>query len=654
MSSTSSSVTLPQNLPGRTISEALGDTVARLGDQIAIRHIQPTSSSSGEFSTQPYTWNDYNQQCRAFAKALIANKVKTGHVVTIQGSNHPRWIFTNIGTMIAGGVSAGVYSTNSPELSKRIVTDSQAEVAVVEDEDQLQKYQQFASTTLKCIVVWDKLSNPQARDGYSVPVYTWDEFIQQGASVPDAKLHKRIGKQTPNQPCSLIYTSGTTGTPKGAVLTHDNLTWTARKSGEKFSIVASDRGISYLPLSHISAQQVDCVLPVLVGNSTHIAPKDALRGSNLKQHIVNTRPTYFLAVPRVWEKFKESIEAKVKTAPLFKQVLFKSSSFIAKGIVPDYNYLTAKRATTGLTQWEKIRFVVEGFLIGLLEKIIFRPLKEALGLDQCRIFANGAGALNPEVFRFFTGLNISIFDVYGLSETSAPATLPGLLPAPVGSCGQAVPGTEVKILHPDEHGEGEILIKGRNVFMEYLNNETATREALDSNGFFHSGDRGRIDENGNIFVTGRVKELIKTSGGENIPPLRVEQRIKSQLPIVSQAVLIGDGRRFLTCLLTLKTDVDQTGNPTNTLAPEVIEALKGVSSATTLQEASQNPQVQEYLMRGVERANREADSHAQCVQKVCALPEDFSIANGLMTATMKLKRQPIEQKYHELIEKMYA
>lgn len=655
-------VTDTPELSPSSVSAIFTRTAGRLGDRIAFRYTQPKETAAktaqafaDRFEQTSYTWHDYNQAGRAFAKALIAQKVKAGDVVTIQGSNAPQWLFANIGTMLAGGVSAGVYATNSPELCEHVVMNSQAKVVVVEDESQLQKYQNVRSTALKCIVVWNKLKKPEVKSQYSVPVLSWEEFVQQGDGVSEDKVDKRIKKQTPDKPCSLIYTSGTTGNPKGATLTHDNLLWTASTAGRKFGMNPEHRGISYLPFSHIAAQQLDCIVPMLFGHSVDIAPRDALKGTNLRQHIVQARPTYFLAVPRVWEKFKEGIEGLVAKASPLKKMLFRVTTGIAKAIVPDFNALEAKKESSKLSFFEKIRYIFQKCLLSLLETLVFKKVKTAMGLERCQLAASGAGALDHETVRFFHGLNIRIIDLYGMSESSGPATLPGALGQSSGSCGQALPGSEIAIDKPDENGEGEILIRGRHIFQGYWGNEKATREALDSEGFLHSGDRGRLDDQGNLFITGRIKELIKTSGGENIPPAKIEQKIKQELPIVSQAVVIGEGRNFLTCLVTLKTELDKEGNPTDRLAPEVLRTLQSIhSSATTLQQAANDPDVHKFLMQGIQRANQQADSQAQHIQKITVLSKDFSIANGMMTATLKLKRSAVEARYQHEIGEMYS
>jgi long-chain-fatty-acid--CoA ligase ACSBG len=261
--------------------------------------------------------------------------------------------------------------------------------------------------------------------------------------------------------------------------------------------------------------------------------------------------------------------------------------------------------------------------------------------------SKGAGALDQKVVDFFAGLNIRIIDIFGMSESSGPAAIALHPDTPLGSSGRALEGTDMVIDMPDAAGEGEILLRGRNIFREYWKNPEATKESVDSHGFLHTGDRGKIDAQGNLFITGRIKELIKTSGGENIPPVRIEQRILQELPLLSQAIVIGDGKKFLTCLVALKAEPEIAAVPRN-----VLDALqKIVSKPAEAEEAAAI--VKEYITQGISRANKQADSDAQKVQKFAIIRNDFSVENGLMTPTLKLKRSEIEKRYAEKIAVMY-
>lgn len=638
----------------QTVSEVFLKTVERCSNQAACTFTQseeehPEASAGQNTSTRTWTWNEYGDRATRFAKALIARGVGPQDVVTIQGSNSPHWLTAHLGTILAGGVSTGVYPTNGKDLCEHIVTSTGTRVAVVEDESQLTKYDTVRSAALKCIVVWKKVH--QTTTSANVPILSMEEFLRTGDGVSDTELKKRVAAQKPDDPCSLVFTSGTTGNPKAATLTHRNLTWTAGKVVEKYSLTQDHRSMSFLPLSHVAPMLLDTIVPLFTGHSLYVAPPDALKGSNLKDHIVRAKPTYFMAVPRVWEKFKEAMETKLQSASFFTRHLFSICTTIGRAVGADERSLSS---APSLSIFQRIRQIFDRCVLWLLDKALFGKVKAALGLDQCQFAASGAGCISAEVRDFFDGLNIHILDFYGMSESTGPMTLSDDA-TPAGSCGKPIPGTEIRIINPDEHGEGEILTRGPHVFSKYWRDPQATPEALDENRFLHSGDKGRLDADGNLFVTGRLKELIKTSGGENIPPLRIEERIKAQLPIISQAIVLGNNKRFLTCLVTLKTEIDDTGAPTNQLAPEVIATIRKVNSvATTLHQAAVDQAVRQLLMQGIQRANQLADSHAQFVQKISVLSEEFSITNGTLTPTLKIRRIVVEKKYQREIAEMYA
>ena len=516
----------PETWPAQTVPTVFRKTAKKFASQTAIRHYLPrkgiseTAPYNEKFKEIAFTWNEYHQTSRNFAKSLINVGLNPQRAVTIQGSNSPHWLFANMGTLLAGGLSVGVYPTNGPELSQHAVKNSCADVVVVEDEKQLQKYIGLKETAIKCFVVWNQTIDPNIASQLNAPIYTWDDFIAKGESIPDSTLKGRIKEQKPDQICSLIYTSGTTDLPKAAALTHDNMIWTGEVTGSEFSLDHHHRTISYLPTSHIAAQMLDIIAPAIYGSSIDIAPNDALKGTNLKQHLVHASPTYFLAVPRVWEKFMEGMIESTKKLTGFKRILSQARQWL----LHDIKTLSSNPNT--LSRIHRIRQAIDQFF---LDKINQRILN-AIGLQKCKIAASGAGAIDPKVVDFFKDFGIKIIDLYGLSETSGPATLSknGFK----GSSGQALPGTQLIIAEQDEEGKGEIRIKGRHVFKEYWNNPEATKNTFDAEGFLRTGDEGRLDEEGNLFITGRLKELIKTSGGENIPPVRIEQRIKQELPIV--------------------------------------------------------------------------------------------------------------------------
>lgn len=648
-------------LPPNTVTNAFLETVGKHKDKVALRYavVKPDADPRAEkfadlFTQISYTWGQYHEQASRFAKSLLQHDIKRGSAVTIQGANSPYWFFANMGSMLAGSVSTGIYPTNSPAATQSCTVNSDAQVVVVEDEKQLRKYENMMSA-VKCYVVWNKVSD-SLKEMNQKPVYSWDEFLTQGQQVTDERLDKRIKKQRPDDVCSIIYTSGTTGMPKAAMLTHDNMFWTGFGAKRGFGLNENDHGISYLPLSHIAAQQVDSTAALIFGYQMDIAPPGALKGSGMKIHILNTRPTFFLAVPDVWDKMRDGMMDKMKQAKGFsaqaKKLLFNVVTPIARFCVQDLQKIAARNYSKD-SMWhvaDVVRGIFDKFVIALCERLLLTKVKGLMGLDRCSVAASGSAPIAPEVVNFFAGLNIRIVDLYGMSETSGLITLSDAS-TPRGSVGKALPGTKVILFNPDKTGEGEICvhISGRNMFKGYRNDVKATQEVTDQEGYFHTGDLGRMDEQGNVRITGRLKELIKNHGGENIPPVVIESNIKKHLPIVSQVVVIGDKRKYLTCLVTLKTVVDSDNNPTNQLA----QPIPG-SSAKTVEEAANDPVVQSFIKAGIDEANKEAISNAQNVQKVKILTQDFTVANGYLTPTMKLKRSKVNLDFAAQINEMYA
>lgn len=662
-----------ESLPPTTVTHTFLSTVEKLRGEVALRYTIPKPGAHAkmekfteQFEQIDYTWGDYDRESSRFAKSLIRLRVMPGQTVTIQGSNAPQWFFAHIGTMKAGGVSAGIYPTNLAEATVHCANNSEAVVAVVEDEEQLKKYENLNTSALKCFIVWNKVKDSGAfntlRSSFDFQVYTWDEFMDFGRIISDNELTHRIQQQQPDNICTIIYTSGTTGMPKGAELTHDNVAWTAKVAGHKFQLDQSDHGISYLPLSHIAAQQVDLVTALTYGYQMDIAPPGALKGAEMKKHILNTRPTFFLAVPDVWNKMRDGMVEKMAQATgagaAVKKFLFNSITPIARFCLQDLQKLAARGYSEKAGRmWhcaDRIRAFFDTLALSLCNLLFLNTVKGLIGLDRCKVAASGSAPISPEVVNFFAGLGIRIVDLYGLSETSGLVTISSDPDVPSGSVGKPLPGTEVILGPVDEHGAREIRVKGRNIFQGYRHNLVETINAFDDNGYFQTGDAGEFDQNGNLKITGRTKELIKTSGGENIPPVLIEQKIREVMPhLISQVVVAGDRQKFLTCLITLKSAVNEKGE--TTLDPSVSALLKELGSeAKTSEQAANDRAVISYIDNGLKKANEKAVSQAQTVKKFTILPADFTVANGYMTATLKLKRKKIYQDFAPQIGVMYA
>ncbi|HXU81871.1 MAG TPA: AMP-binding protein, partial [Polyangia bacterium] len=367
-----------------------------------------------------------------------------------------------------------------------------------------------------------------AEAGAAEGVHTWDQLLALGAEVPEADLRARMDAQKPGDVCTLIYTSGTTGPPKAVMLTHHNVTWTARRVVEAYSITENDDLLSYLPLSHIAEQIVSLHGPMATGACSWFAESLEKLGENLRE----VRPHFFFAVPRVWEKMQAGIQAAGAQNPPLK----KKIAAWARGL--------GLRAGEALEAGKAGR---EGkpLLYGLAHKLVFAKVRERLGLDRARVCSTSTAPISVETLRFFLSLGIPILEVYGMSECTGPATFSTPDRFRLGKVGYAIPGTEIGLAE-----DGEVLMRGPHVFAGYFKNEEATREALDEEGWLHSGDIGELDEKGFLKITDRKKELIITSGGKNVGPQILEGKLK-QIAAVSQAVVVGDRRHYLAALITL-------------------------------------------------------------------------------------------------------
>ena len=367
-------------------------------------------------------------------------------------------------------------------------------------------------------------------------VLSWEEAMNIGRQENDDALEDRLRRLAVNQCCTLIYTSGTTGLPKGVMLNHDNLTWTAYANMMNFdAMLGKEVFVSYLPLSHIAAQMCDIYLAISCIATVYFAQPDALKGT-LVNTLKEAKPTRFMGVPRVWEKmYEKMMEIGRKTTGVKKSI-----ATWAKAIGAETN---RRREAQNFTK-------PGGYAIA--NAVVFKKIRAALGLDRCLLTLSGAAPIAPEVIYYFHSLDVCLTDIYGMSESSGPHTCCFPRAFKVGSVGRTVPGCHTKILSPDRDGNGEICMAGRNVGMGYLLMEDKTHESYDNEGWLHSGDVGRVDEDGFLFITGRIKEIIITAGGENIPPVLIEDTLKGELPCISNAMLIGDKRKFLSVILTFK------------------------------------------------------------------------------------------------------
>ncbi|HEX9578063.1 MAG TPA: AMP-dependent synthetase/ligase [Myxococcales bacterium] len=544
--------------------QAFFETARRLGTRLAWK-----------YGAREYTWSEAAQLVRRTARALLALGVKPGESVSIAGPNRPEWILADLGAMAAGAVPAPIYPTLTAEQAGYVAEHSGAKVAIVQNDAQLQKLRS-RRPSMQFLVI----------EGAASSAMSWDQLLARAGETPESALDERLAALQPRGLATLIYTSGTTGPPKAVMLSHENLLFASRVAQRIAAISPDDVLVSYLPLSHVAEQMITIHGPAVSGAQIWFA--DALEKA--PEVIRAARPTIFFGVPRVWEKMQSRIEEAATSASPLRRAL-----------------LSWARRSRG----------------ALADRIVLSKLRARLGLDRVRFAVTGAAAISLATLEFFDSLGIAILDVWGMSESTAMGTsnLPGARRP--GTVGRPSAGVEIR-LAPD----GEILTRGPHVFLGYYKDEAATREALDRDGWLHTGDVGELDAEGYLRISDRKKDLIITSGGKNISPQNLEGQLR-RIPGVALAVVVGDARRHLAALFTLE--------PRNGRGPE---------------ELARDPAVIAEIARGLDAVNGQLASF-ETIKKFRVLPVQFSVESGELTATMKVKRKVVAQKFAREIEELF-
>ncbi|XP_007489052.1 long-chain-fatty-acid--CoA ligase ACSBG2 isoform X2 [Monodelphis domestica] len=618
-----------------TIHKYMLDAVSKYGNYMAL-------GTKKDNKWQMTTYKEYYELCRKAAKSFIKLGLERFHGVGILGFNAAEWLISAVAAIFAGGLAVGIYTTNSAEACLYVLNHCEANVLVVENNFQLQKIFQVKDQLphLKAIIQYR--GHVLEKQPY---IYTWDEFLAIGQCVVDGALEEIISCQKPNQCCTLIYTSGTTGNPKGVMLSHDNITWSSSTATGSLLLKSppdqQEIVVSYLPLSHIAAQMMDLWLPMKIGGITYFAQPDALKGT-LPITLREVRPTAFLGVPRVWEKMQERMKAVGASAPLLKKKVAQWAKSV--GLTTNIKRMNGMRANYPTSYY-------------LAKWMVYSKVRVALGLDRCVQYFSGAAPLTKDTLEFFLSLDIPVCELYGMSESTGPHTINQRNSFKLMSCGKVMSGCKNMLHKKDSDGVGEVCFWGRHVFMGYLDMEEKTMEAIDEWGWLHSGDLGKLDALGFLYITGRIKELIITAGGENIAPVPIEDLVKEKIPIISYAMVVGDKAKFLSMLLTLKCQINlDTGEPEDELTPEVIDFCRKLgSSAKKVSDivGGRDQLVYAAIDKGIAAVNKEAISNAQKIQKWMLLKKDFSIFGGELGPTTKLKRPMVSKMYEREIRSFY-
>jgi long-chain acyl-CoA synthetase len=595
---------------GDTVVSQFFEQTRDLADNTALKY-----KRDGEWVA--ITWAEYGDLVTRAAGGLRTLGIDAGDRAAILSTNRYEWHVADIAIESCGGITVPIYPTNSPVQVAYIAGHAEAKVIFCENAAQLLKVQEVRSdlTNLRKAIVLDPSGVEE--DEF---VMTWDALLVLGddfnAKHPD-DVAEHVAAVKPEDLCTLVYTSGTTGPPKGAMLTHHNIIWTCESLSKVLEGQPGDRRLSYLPLSHIAERTTSHFQQIYLGFETWFATSI----DTLREDLVACKPTVIFGVPRVWEKFHAGIMNMIDNLPPEQHEAAEQA--IRLGL----KRVEAQQAGTSLPpELEEKYQEADGKLFALA--------RAALGLNEARALVSGAAPINPEVLRFFHAIGLPIAEVYGQTEDSGPTSINRPERIKIGTVGPPLDGVEVKIA-PD----GEVLVRGGNVGPGYYKDPIATKEFIDEEGWMHSGDIGELDEDGYLKITDRKKDLIITAAGKNVAPQVIENMLKYS-PWVSQVVVIGDARPFLSALITLDQEkvtafAEQKGIPFSTFGDLV-----------------QHPDVQQLVANAVEEVNSNL-ARVEQIKKWHVLDRDFAMEAEEVTPTLKLRRKAIMDKHADEIEELY-
>ncbi len=600
-------------VPGETIPEMFWNAVRLRGDKTFMRE-----KKLGIW--RAWSWNRTGAAVRETAMGLVALGLAPGEVASIQANTVVEWVIADLGILCAGGVSNGIYPTDAPPQVEYLCADSSTTILFVEDEEQLDKALEVrgALPKLKKIVVFDMEGLARFRDPM---VMSLDELRALGRAHDAAhpgEFERRCASRGPDDLAILIYTSGTTDKPKGAMHSHRGLVYTTRGYNMLNAQDEGDERMCFLPLCHVAERLGGEYFSVYSGSVLNFVENPETVPENVRE----IAPTVFTAVPRVWEKFYSAVSIAVAEAGPAQQALYRWAVGVGLQVVD--RVLAGRPVPATL----KATFMLARWLA--LDNV-----RRLIGIHRARLLITGAAPIAPDLIRWYLALGVPMLEVWGQTESCGASTGMTVERIKPGSIGPALPYNEVKV----DEKTGELLIRGPNVFMGYLNQPEKTAETIDADGWLHTGDVGQVDEDGYFRITDRMKDIIITAGGKNITPSEIENELKFS-PYITDAVVIGDKRPFLTALIM----IDQEN--VEKYAQDHDVPFSNYASLTRARE------VQELIQREIDRVNRKF-ARVEQIKGFRLLETQLSAEDEELTPTMKLKRSLVQKKYAPLIESMY-
>ncbi|MBA3362191.1 MAG: long-chain fatty acid--CoA ligase [Acidimicrobiia bacterium] len=564
------------------------------------------------------TWAQYRKAVHEAAAGLISIGVSPNDFVAIMSGNRPEHVIADLAAIHAGAAGVTIYSTLAQNQIQYVASNCAAKVAILEDLSFMKRWEAIKDELpdLQYVVLLEGAENYDTVDW----VLPWDDLLERGrqALASDPEIVERTASGArPDGLATLIYTSGTTGVPKGVMISHRNVVWTAECLRRGAKLGDNPRMVSYLPLAHIAERMSTHYLGVYLAGEVWYCPDIGL----VLEYVQKARPTMFVAVPRVWEKFHNRLQARFGEDP-------KREKLIRNAAAHGAEMMRLQQSGKSMGLLDRVKHV-------LFERVIYSKIRHGLGMDALEVAITAAAPISPDLIYFFRGIGVPLFELYGMTESTGPATsnLPG--EERIGSVGKPLPGVEIAL------GEdGEILMRGGVITGGYYQMAEESAETFDSEGWLHSGDLGRFDDDGFLHIVGRKKDIIINAAGKNIAPAKLETSMKNH-PLVAQACMVGDGRPFMSMLLAIDSEE----------APGW--AGKNGVVFTDLQSFSELPEVRAELQTALDLANQEV-SRVEQIKKFTIVSDIWTPDSGEITPSLKLKRNVVLDKYKSAIEGMYS
>jgi long-chain acyl-CoA synthetase len=620
-------------IEGKTLIDFIDRNANDYGDYPALN-----TPANKEYSAwDSISWSEYRETSKALAAGLMELGLKPGDTAFIMSNNTKEHNIADLGIVYTGATPSTLYKQLKFSQIEYVANLMEAKVAIVGD---LELFEEVNKAKKECI----NLEAIVLINGYEEKkdldyVYSYHELIEKGREInssDSSKLEEATATITPDSLACLIFTSGTTGKPKGVMISHKNVLWTIESLfGQMIPASMHPRIVSYLPMAHIAARAGDHYQAIYrVGQ---IFPVPVLE--DMRDALPTIKPSVFLAVPRVWEKFKAGLETRIEENP--------KKDLIAKAIANGLEKVEYEQKGESVPLMVKIKDAV-------FSKLVFSKFKEGLGIMDTEYFVTAAAPMNKDVHKWFHAIGIDVTEIYGMTEDTGPATIgipggavetfskklksegidiPKVL-NPIGKVGIPIPGTEVKV-----EEDGELCLKGNHVTQGYFKAEEETKETFDSEGWLHTGDLAEIDNSGYVKIIGRKKEILITSAGKNIAPVEVEDLIKPH-QLIGQVCVVGDGKKYLSALVVLDGDGGAEAWASDNGMEYSIESM------------ASDPKVVDAIQKQVDEANSQV-AQVQQIKKFVVLEKEWTDSSGELTPTLKLKRNVIAEMYNDEIESMY-